>query len=114
MVKFTLTKTPERFMKSSYKIIWSDEAYKNLKYIIGYLEKHWTVREIRKFSRLLDKQLILISENPPLYPISDKSINIRKSVLTKYTTIYYKVIDKEIHLVTLFDNRQNPDKLKLD
>jgi len=101
-------------MKSTYKIIWSDEAYINLQNIVSYLEKNWTVREIRKFARLLDKQLLLIKKNPSLFPISDKSRNIRKSVLTKQVSLYYKIKDTEIHLVTLFDSRQNPRKLKLD
>jgi hypothetical protein len=53
-------KPPEKLMKSTYEIIWTDEAYKNLLYIVDYLEKFWTSREIRKFARLLDKQLIEI------------------------------------------------------
>jgi plasmid stabilization system protein ParE len=101
-------------MKSTYKIIWSDEAYKNLQHIVDYLEKFWTSREIRRFARLLDKQLILIKRNPALYPYSNKSRNIRKSVLTKQTTLYYKITDAEVHLITLFDSRQSPDKLKLE
>jgi plasmid stabilization system protein ParE len=64
-------------MKSTYKIIWSDEAKKNLQHIVDYLEKFWTSREIRKFARLLEKQLILIKRNPALYPYSNKSGYIR-------------------------------------
>lgn len=101
-------------MRNTYKIIWSDEAYKNLLHIIDYLEKFWTAKEIRNFAKLLDKQLILIKNNPALYSYSSKSRQIRKTVLTKHITLYDKVIDTEIHLVTLFDSRQNPDKLKLD
>ena len=31
-------KQPEKYMQSTYKIIWSDEAYKNLLHIVDYLE----------------------------------------------------------------------------
>ena len=86
----------------------------NLEYIIDYLEKFWTSREIRKFAKLLEKQLILIKRNPALYPYSNKSKNIRRSVLIKQITLYYKITDSEVHLVTLFDGRQSPDKLKLE
>ena len=58
-------------MKNTYKLIWSDEALKNLKRIINYLENRWTKREIKKFAQLLDKQLLLIEENPFLFPKSD-------------------------------------------
>jgi plasmid stabilization system protein ParE len=101
-------------MKGTYEVIWTDEAFKNLQHIIDYLEKFWTSREIRKFARLLDKQLALIKKNPSLYPYSEKSELIRKSVLTKQITLYYRVADTEIFLITLFDSRQKPDKLKLE
>lgn len=106
-------KLPGKAMKSTYKIIWTDEAFQNLQNIINFLEKFWTEKEISKFVRLLDKQLMLIKQNPALYPFSQKSKNIRKSVLTKQITLYYRVDKADIHLITLFDNRQNPDKLKL-
>ena len=98
-------------MKSTYKLIWSDEALNNLKYIIDYLENRWTKREIKKFALLLDKQLKLIEDNPFLFAESDKSNGLRKSVLYKQTTIYYRIIGYEIRIITLFDNRQNPKTL---
>ncbi len=98
-------------MKNTYKLVWSDEALINLQGIIDYLEKRWTKREIKKFAQLLDEQLKLIKDNPFLFAESDKSDGVRKSVLSRQTTIYYRIINFEIRLITLFDNRQNPDKL---
>jgi hypothetical protein len=68
-------------------------------------------KEIKKFARLLDKQLNLIEDNPFLFAESDNSNGLRKSVLSKQTTIYYWIVNYEIRIITLFDNRQNPDKL---
>jgi len=99
-------------MKNTYKLIWSDEALINLKSIINYLEQRWTKREIKKFSQLLNRQLELIENNPHLFAESDKSKDLRKAVLSRQTTIYYRIINFEIHIITLFDNRQNPDKLR--
>lgn len=98
-------------MKNTYKLIWSDEALNNLKGIIEYLENRWTTREIKKFAQLLDKQLKLIENNPLLFAESDKSNGLRKSVLSRQTTIYYVIINHDIWIITLFDNRQNPNKL---
>ncbi|MCD6565532.1 MAG: type II toxin-antitoxin system RelE/ParE family toxin [Bacteroidales bacterium] len=99
-------------MKNTYKLIWSDEALFNLKGIIDYLENRWTKREIKRFALLLDRQLKLINDNPFLFAESDKSNGLRKSVLSRQTTIYYRIVDNEIHIMTLFDNRQNPNKLR--
>jgi plasmid stabilization system protein ParE len=98
-------------MKNTYKLIWSDEALNNLKDIIDYLENRWTKREIEKFTQLLDKQLKLIEDNPYLFAESAKFNGLRKSVLSRQITIYYWIINFEIRIITLFDNRQNPNKL---
>jgi plasmid stabilization system protein ParE len=107
----TLTILPEKFMKSTYKLIWSDEALSNLKGIIDYLENRWTKREIKIFAQLLDKQLILIKNNPYLFAETDTSNGLRKSVLSRQITIYYRISNFEIQIITLFDSRQNPNKL---
>lgn len=52
--EFILMKLLGKFMKNTYKLIWSDEALNNLKEILDYLEQRWTNREIKRFSQLLD------------------------------------------------------------
>lgn len=98
-------------MKNTYKLVWSDEALNNLQGIIDYLENSWTEREIKKFAQLIDKQLILIKNNPFLFAESNKSDGLRKSVLSRQITIYYRILNYEIRIITLFDNRQNPNKM---
>jgi|SRR4051812_7591237 plasmid stabilization system protein ParE len=100
-------------MKSGFKVIWSDQAKFNLQQIINYLENNWTKKEIKTFYMKLEKTISLISSNPELFRITNKRKNVRKCVFSKQTSIYYKVNDEEIFIVTLFDNRQNPKKLKL-
>lgn len=98
-------------MESIYKIIWSDEALKNLKLIINYLDNNWTERELKQFAQRLDKRLALIELNPYLFPIINHSIKIRKSILSKQTSIFYQIVETNVRLITLFDNRQNPKRL---
>jgi plasmid stabilization system protein ParE len=99
-------------MKSTYRIVWSDEALKNLQEIIDYLEFRWTDKEIRNFSKLLDHNIKLILSNPYLFPDSEDFPQYHKVVLSSQTSIYYEIVRDEIHLITLFDTRQNPEKLK--
>ena len=93
--------------------MWSDRALSDLKNIIDYLTENWTQREIQNFVRKLDKRLHLISINPNLFPPTARRLNIRRSVLTKHTVIYYRAEKNIITIVTLFDPRQDPKKLKL-
>ncbi len=64
-------------MKNTYKFVWSEEAISNLQGIIHYLEYRWTEREIRNFTRLLDKKLKLIQSNPQLFPKSEISNELK-------------------------------------
>lgn len=98
-------------MKSGYKIFWSDTAIQDLKNIIDYLTLHWTNKEVRQFARKLDKRIEVITINPMLFPFTAKK-NIRRSVLTKQIVIYYKTSAHAVTIITLFDARQNPKKLK--
>jgi plasmid stabilization system protein ParE len=100
-------------MRSGYKIEWSDEAKDNLSNIIKYLEKAWTEKEIKKFFVKLESNLLLMSENPSLFPLSNKTKNVRRNVLSPQTSLYFKVEKDVIFIVSLFDNRQNPKKLKI-
>ena len=99
-------------MKNTYRIIWSDLALNNLKEIVSYFEFHWTEKEIRKFAQLLDKRLASLERNPHLFPLINNSGITRRSVLSKQTSIFYQIVNHDIRLITLFDNRQNPQRLK--
>ncbi|MBC8004213.1 MAG: type II toxin-antitoxin system RelE/ParE family toxin [Verrucomicrobia bacterium] len=99
-------------MENIYKITWSDEALKNLKTIINYLETNWTEKELKQFVKRLEKKLHLIHRNPTLFPIIHSPTNIRKCVLSRQTSIYYQIIHQEIRLITLFDNKQRQNRLR--
>ena len=99
-------------MGNTYKIIWSDEALKNLKSIIAYLESRWSKKEISKFAGLLDKNVNLIKDNPLLFPKSNLRREYRKAVISKQVSLYYMIDNQTVTIITLWDNRQNPRKLK--
>lgn len=98
-------------MRNTYKIIWTSRALSDLKNTIAYLEENWTSREIQKFALLLDLQLNRLKIYPNLFPKSYRYKKIRKSVLTRQVSMYYRVVNQEIQIISLFDNRQNPKKL---
>ena len=100
-------------MQNIYDIEWSDEALYNLSAIVHYLETNWTEREIENFFHRIDNVLNLIAKNPLLFSLTNKRKNVRRCVLSKQTSIYYKFENDKIFLITLFDNRQAPKKLKV-
>jgi plasmid stabilization system protein ParE len=99
-------------MKNISKVVWSQEAVENLNKIIQYLEENWTEKEIKKFVLMLEKQISIIKTQPDSFPKANK-LDVRRSVLSNQTTIYYNIYQDTIRIVTIFDNRQNPKKLKI-
>lgn len=95
-----------------YKILWSEEALSNLEEILDYLNKRWTPKEINRFKNKLIKQLEIISGFPTIFPLSNYHPNLRKAVLSKQTTIFYKIQDNIIYLAYLFDNRKDIRNIK--
>jgi len=96
-------------------IEWTSEAERNLKIIFDYLERTWSEREISNFANKLESCLQHISNNPATFPYYDKEKNVRRCVLSLQTTIYYREIlfENRVVIITMFDNRQNPNRLKL-
>ena len=47
----------------NYKILWTDEAIKNLEQILSYIATNWTDKEVNNFKIKLSEQLNIISEN---------------------------------------------------
>ena len=45
--------------------------------------------------------------------MSKEKKGVRRVVIMKYNTLYYRVIDKRVEILTCFSNRQNPIKNKI-
>ena len=102
-------------MRNGFDIEWTSEAEKNLNTIFDYLEITWSEREISNFAQKLESNLHIISQNPATFPFYDKKKNVRRCVLSHQTTIYYREVlsDNKIVIITLFDNRRNPNNLNI-
>ncbi|WP_298307972.1 type II toxin-antitoxin system RelE/ParE family toxin [Flavobacterium sp.] len=100
-------------MKNGYKILWTDNALKELQKTVEYLEEHWTEKELRNLAINLEKTLNLISNNPYLFQSSEIKKDVRRAVVLKLNTLYYKVNENNVEVLSLFSNRQNPKKRKL-
>ncbi len=101
-------------MESGYKILWTDNALYELKETYLYLELNWTDKVLNRLSVELDKTLKLLSQNPRLFQISEYK-NIRKAVLLRFNTLYYRVDEenKVVEILSFFSNRQSPDNRKI-
>src|SRR5690554_4925068 len=88
-------------MKSGYKIKWTTNALKELAETIEYLENNFTDREINRLGMKIEQTIQLISQNPALFPESSFK-NVRRAVILKFNTIYYRVSDDIVEILSFF------------
>jgi len=100
-------------MKNGYKIFWTDFALKELENTIEYLEENWTEKELRNLAIKLEETLSFISQNPNLFQVSDIKKEIRRVVILTHNTLYYRILNNQIEIISFFSNRQSPKKRKL-
>ena len=100
-------------MTSGYKIFWTDFALSELENTIEYLEENWTERELRNLALEIEATLNLLSHNPNLFQASDTKKEIRRVVVAKHNTLYYRIKNNTIEIISFFSNRQSPQKSKL-
>ncbi len=100
-------------MKNGYKILWTDNALKELEKTIKYLEENWTEKELQNLALHLEETLTLVSKNPTLFQASDIKKEIRRVIVLSHNTLYYRIGNNQIEIISFFSNRQSPKKRKL-
>lgn len=95
----------------SRKVVISRTVEKKLEKLFEHLIKEWSVKVKNDFVTKLDSTIEIIKNQPEIFPESKKGKGLRRCVITKQTTLYYRYSTKQINIVTLFDTRQNPNKL---
>lgn len=94
------------------RIVYSKIAKEKLIDLLEFLEVRWSIKTRDKFIKKLDFVINLLETDPEIFPKSEINPNQHKCVVTKQTTIYYKYNDKQINILAIFDNRQNPIRIK--
>jgi len=94
-------------------IIWSPVAVVDLENILTYLSEQWSDSIASQYVETIDKLLIYISINPGLFPLIHRNKKVRKCVISKHNTLYYRANNSKIEILRIFDSRQDAAKLKL-
>ena len=93
------------------QIIWSPLSENDFAAILEYLNDNWDEKVTNQFISLTENILEQISINPRQFPVIYKRKKIRKCVLTKHNSLFYRFSKTQIDILRLFDTRQNPNTL---
>ncbi len=94
------------------KIQWTKRAVESFDNIVNYIEENWSTNSAKTFVQKTDNLLNQIAENPDMCQ-QIEGMDIKKGVITSQTSVYYRVMNEAVRLITFWDNRRNPKKLKL-
>jgi len=95
------------------EVYLSNQAKTKLKTLLDYLLENWNYKVQRNFIAKFNSKINQISIQPKSCPQSKVIDGFHKCIVSKQTVFYYRIKNKsEIEIVSVFDTRQNPDKLK--
>ncbi len=100
-------------MTNGFSILWTDHALSELKDTIAFLETNWTEKELRNLAKEIEKTIDLLSRNPLLFQSSDLNLAVRRVVVAKKNTLYYRINGNTVEVLSFFSNRQNPQKRRV-
>ena len=92
-------------------VIVSKLARNKLQKLFEYLTENWSLKVKFDFIKKLDRSIEIIKKQPESFPQSHVKPGLRKCVITKQTTLYFRFTSSQIMIVNIFDNRQHPSKL---
>jgi len=87
-------------------VVLSSKASRQLIQLFEYLEAAFSVATRRKFQQRFDKYVQAIKLIPDGFPMSPTFDGCRRCVVSKQTSIIYRVNGGTIEIVALLDNRQ--------
>ena len=95
----------------SKKVIWSPLSENDFTKILEYLDEKWNDKVANQFIDVTENMIEQISINPIQFPVINKKEKIRKCVLTKHNTMFYRDSKSQVDLLRIYDSRQDPENL---
>lgn len=93
--------------KEALAIYWTGKALKNASSIKVYLKENFSEREIDSFYSLLSAFEESVKVFPELYPQTNNETKIRRAVLSKVLSVFYRILNDKIEVLAVLDNRSD-------
>lgn len=95
------------------KIVWMPIALEDYQSIIDFLFLVWNIEIDNEFEKLIQEDIQRIVMNPTSFSMIFG--NVRRIIVHRNVSLFYQFNEAQntIEILSIFDNRQNPSKLKL-
>ena len=94
------------------QVIWSLRAQKDKKEILEYwIKRNKSKSYSIKLNELFKESTKIISDYPQIGKLTNEK-NVRVKIVRDYL-LFYEVTENHIFVLTIWDSRQDPDKLQV-
>lgn len=97
----------------AFEIKYSLRALEEQIRLLKYIVRNFGLDKGSEIYQKIETILGLIAENPEMFPSSRKKPELRKCVFSKQTSIYYRIKDDYIEVISFRPNGIDPEKFKL-
>ncbi|MEM8525685.1 MAG: type II toxin-antitoxin system RelE/ParE family toxin [Bacteroidota bacterium] len=87
-------------------VIWSPTSKDEYAELLGYIELEFGLEAALKFLDKTEAIIETIETFPSSFPASEVKPEIRKAVITKQTSLLYRIQKDNIQLLHFWDNRR--------
>lgn len=97
----------------AYEVVFSKEAIISINQVVDYLELTWSQKTAHTFIARMYECVNRLATGI----LEGKLVTadgVRSILITKQNKLYYEVTDDTLHLLLLWDTRQNPAKNPYD
>lgn len=95
-------------------VFLSPLAERKLKILLNYIGGEWGTGAKNKYLTEFRRTLNQVSSFPNSCPESLNFKGLRKCIVTKQSSFYYRIKNSEIEIITIFDNRQDQKKVFME
>ena len=94
-----------------YRVYLSPLASFKLDRLLEYLQTEWGNDTKNAFLEKLKFKVEIIAEYPHSFQESDVMKGLFRCVITPQTSIYYRIVKESVEIITVIDNRQDPQEI---
>jgi plasmid stabilization system protein ParE len=92
----------------SLQIFYTPHSKETLGAVYNFINLKFGRRSADEFVLKAEKTIQLIVQHPLMFKASTIDENVRIGLISKQTSLFYRVTDTSIHLLFFWDNRQEP------
>lgn len=96
----------------SYSVIWSPQSKESFEKSILHVLETWSEKEANDFIDRVEEVLHLISKHPKLFRYLPEQ-DAYRCVIVKPVSLFYRLRNGQVELLTFWDNRMDPEKLNI-